>query len=175
MSMETGCQAEQNINDILITLSSKDNKEYSVSKEIAFMSQTIKALVNYSDDNEEENEDWEPPSGPIPLPPVESNILEKAITYCEYHVKNKINTQDIKDTWDNTFVSSMDDNTLFDLILAANFLDIKSLLDLCCKQVAVYIKECKTPQEIRRRFNIENDFTPEEEEEIRKENAWCEE
>merc|ERR1712159_285790 len=34
------------------------------------------------------------------------------------------------------------------------------------------LKHCNTPQEIRRRFNIKNDFTPEEEEEVRKENAW---
>ena len=39
-------------------------------------------------------------------------------------------------------------------------------------QVAEYIKQCKTPEEIRLRFNIPNDFTPEEEEEVRKENAW---
>ena len=63
----------------------------------------------------------------------------------------------------------------FFLSQAANYLDIKSLLDLTCKTVADYIKQCKTPQEIRRRFNIKNDFTPEEEEEVRKENAWCEE
>ncbi|KAJ1491295.1 Skp1 family, dimerization domain-containing protein [Baffinella frigidus] len=63
---------------------------------------------------------------------------------------------------------------LFNLILAANFLDIKDLLDLTCKTVAEYIKQCKTPEEIRQRFNIPNDFTPEEEEEVRKENAWCE-
>ena len=30
----------------------------------------------------------------------------------------------------------------------------------------------KTPEEIRRTFNIKNDFSPEEEEQIRKENAW---
>ncbi|KAH7332134.1 hypothetical protein KP509_20G069800 [Ceratopteris richardii] len=34
------------------------------------------------------------------------------------------------------------------------------------------IKE-KTPEEIRRAFNIENDFTPEEEEEVRRENQWA--
>ena len=33
----------------------------------------------------------------------------------------------------------------------------------------------KTPEEIRKTFNIKNDFTPEEEEQVRKENEWCEE
>mmetsp|Transcript_67735 Transcript_67735/g.181205 ORF Transcript_67735/g.181205 Transcript_67735/m.181205 type:complete len:93 (+) Transcript_67735:333-611(+) len=65
-------------------------------------------------------------------------------------------------------------NNLFSM-QAANFLDVKDLLDLTCKTVAEYIKQCKTPEEIRQRFNIPNDFTPEEEEEVRKENAWCEE
>ena len=30
----------------------------------------------------------------------------------------------------------------------------------------------KTPEEIRKTFNIKNDFTPEEEEEVRRENQW---
>lgn len=57
-------------------------------------------------------------------------------------------------------------------VQAANYLNIKSLLDLTCQTVADMIKG-KTPEEIRKTFNIKNDFTPEEEEEVRRENAWA--
>jgi len=50
---------------------------------------------------------------------------------------------------------------------------VRGLLDVSCKTVANMIKG-KSPEEIRRTFNIKNDFTPDEEEQIRRENAWCE-
>jgi len=56
---------------------------------------------------------------------------------------------------------------------AANYMDIKALLDVGCKTVANMIKG-KSPEEIRKTFNIQNDFTPEEEEQIRRENEWAE-
>ncbi|GAB2225216.1 hypothetical protein Droror1_Dr00006007 [Drosera rotundifolia] len=55
---------------------------------------------------------------------------------------------------------------------AANYLNIKNLLDLTCQTVADMIKG-KTPEEIRKTFNIKNDFTPEEEEEVHRENQWA--
>ena len=55
---------------------------------------------------------------------------------------------------------------------AANYLDIESLLDLTCQTGADMIKG-KTPEEIRKTFNIKNDFTPEEEEDVRRENQWA--
>jgi len=42
---------------------------------------------------------------------------------------------------------------------AANYLDIKPLLDLTCAKVATTLKG-KTPEEIRIEYNIRNDFTP---------------
>ena len=67
----------------------------------------------------------------------------------------------------------MDQDTLYELILAANYLDIQGLLTVTCATVANMIKG-KTVEEIRKHFNIKNDFTPAEEEAIRKENEWCE-
>ena len=111
------------------------------------------------------------PSPPPPPPRAQIKVIE----YCKYHHKAEQESlpEDEKNVWDKDFVK-VDDETLFNLILAANYLDIKSLLDLTCKTVADEIKG-KTPEEIRVRFNIKNDFTPEEEEEVKRENAWCEE
>lgn len=58
---------------------------------------------------------------------------------------------------------------MFDIILAANYLDIRGLMDTTCKTVANMIKG-KSPEELRRIFNIKNDFKPADEEQVRKEN-----
>ena len=59
-------------------------------------------------------------------------------------------------------------------MLAANFLDIKSLLDLCSAKLASWITS-KSVEEIREFFGIENDYTPEEEAKIKEENMWAQE
>ncbi|XP_023223040.1 S-phase kinase-associated protein 1-like [Centruroides sculpturatus] len=118
----------------------------------------------------------------IPLPNVNSVILKKVIQWATYHKddplppeddENKEKRTDDISSWDADFLK-VDQGTLFELILAANYLDIKGLLDVTCKTVANMIKG-KTPEEIRKTFNIKNDFTPSEEEQVRKENEWCEE
>ncbi|CAN0917473.1 S-phase kinase-associated protein 1 [Linum grandiflorum] len=60
---------------------------------------------------------------------------------------------------------------LFDLILDADYLNIKGLLDLTCPKAAHMISG-KTTEEMRRIFNIQNDFTLELEADIRIENRW---
>lgn len=76
-----------------------------------------------------------------------------------------------QEAWEARF-TEMDDDLLFSVMQLSNELQVRSLLDLACKTVADMIKACQTPQEIRRRFNIVNDFTPEEEEQIHQENGW---
>jgi hypothetical protein len=116
------------------------------------------------------------------------------LEYCEHHRGEPLPTADSDanqdetrkrttdiNEWDQKFIT-VDQEMLFEIILAANYLDIKSLLfvfspfcclsslnlidqfhsDVGCKTVANMIKG-KTPEEIRKLFNIVNDFTPEEE------------
>jgi len=122
---------------------------------------------------------------PIPLPNVSGKVLKKVIEYSEHHkddepapaeeekevFDNARNRSDEISEWDSTFITC-ENEELFEIILAANYLDIKPLLDLGCKTVANMIRG-KTPEQIREMFNIENDFTPEEEEQIRRENEWA--
>ncbi|PKU62658.1 SKP1-like protein 1B [Dendrobium catenatum] len=154
-----------------ITLKSSDGEEFVVDEAVAKESQTILHMI----------EDGCADSG-IPLPNVNSRILAKVIEYCKKHVDyvakssstvvvvDKSAEEELK-SWDSEFVK-VDQATLYDLILAANYLNIKGLLDLTCQTVADMIKG-KTPEEIRKTFNIKNDFTPEEEEEVRRENQWA--
>uniref|UniRef100_A0A0E0M3Y3 SKP1-like protein n=1 Tax=Oryza punctata TaxID=4537 RepID=A0A0E0M3Y3_ORYPU len=138
----------------MITLRSCEGQVFEVAEAVAMESQTIRHMI----------EDKCADTG-IPLPNVSAKILCKAAAGATKAVEDELKT------FDAEFVK-VDQSTLFDLILAANYLNIKGLLDLTCQTVADMIKG-KTPEEIRKTFNIRNDFTPEEEEEVRRENQWA--
>lgn len=131
---------------------------------------------------------WRPRANPAPparplLLQVNESVMRKVLEWCRQHEKDPPASNDDDsdsrkrstdiDEWDQKFMQ-VDQEMLFEIILAANYLDIKALLDVGCKSVANMIKG-KTPEEIRKTFNIQNDFTPEEEEQIRRENEWAEE
>ncbi|KAJ3086889.1 suppressor of kinetochore protein mutant [Quaeritorhiza haematococci] len=156
----------------MVKLNSSDGQEFTVAKEIACQSVLIKNMIEDVGEAEDQA---------IPLPNVNGPILSKVIEYATYHKDDpppppedeaKPKSSDDIEEWDREFMN-VDQGTLFELILAANYLDMKGLLDLGCKTVANMIKG-KSVEEIRKTFNIVNDFTPEEEEQIRKENEWCE-
>ncbi|KAI4389989.1 hypothetical protein MLD38_002148 [Melastoma candidum] len=114
---------------------------------------------------------WE--EGGLPLPTIHSKILSLVIEYCKKHVhaSSSLNPDEELMSWDKDFVK-LEKDALFDLIQAANYLNIKGLLDLTCQTVADMIKG-KTPAEVKEFFNIKNDFTLEEEEEVTRENQWA--
>ncbi|MBW3874769.1 hypothetical protein HHB55_11065, partial [Neisseria meningitidis] len=101
-----------------ITLRSSDGDSFEVEEAVALESQTIKHMIE--DDCA---------SNGIPLPNVTSKILAKVIEYCKKHVDHAPKTddraaEDDLKAWDADFVK-VDQATLFDLIVAANYLNIK--------------------------------------------------
>ena len=165
-----------------VTLVSSDGDKFEVEARTAAFSDLVKTMMTEIDSEEEEEEEEE--GQVIPLANVTSVILAKVIEFCEYHANNgpmkeiekplkSTNLAEVVGHWDADFVD-IEQPVLFELILAANYMDIKSLLDLTCAKVGSMIKD-KTPDQIKATFNIVNDFTPEEEAQARTENKWCEE
>ena len=86
----------------------------------------------------------------IPVPNVKTSILKKVLEYCEKHKNDNPpeiekplksnNLYEIVSEWDAKYIDIENLEEIFEIILAANYLDIKSLLDLSCAKVASIIK-----------------------------------
>ncbi|KAI3441206.1 SKP1-like protein [Psidium guajava] len=141
----------------MITLKSSDGETFEIEEIAALQSKTLENMI---DENCADT--------PIPLPNIEGKVLAKVVEFCTKHAEVGVDAESLR-AWDDEFVN-VEHNTVFDYILAANFLEIPTLLDLACRVVADMIKG-KTPDEIRKIFNIKP--SPEEEEEVRRENQWA--
>lgn len=86
----------------------------------------------------------------IYLPNVKSAPLKKIIEFSE-HYRNgdppeiekplpKNTLKELVDPWDEQFINLPNQEELLELLLAANYLDIKALIELCCAKVATMIK-----------------------------------
>ena len=145
----------------MVKLVCKDGEVVEVERSIAEQSTLVKGLIDDGDIEEE-----------IPLANTKKATLDKVISFCQYIKDNappqidkplrSTELSDVTTPWYTDFVNGLEQEELFELILASNYLDIKPLLELTCAKVATMIKN-KTIPEIRKFFSIENDFTPEEE------------
>ena len=169
-----------------VVLVSGEGEKFTVERKIAERSLLLKNYLNDMHDNnidsdEDESEEEEDNDEIVmPVPNVRSSVLQKVIEWAEHHKNSNFPDEDDDDSrksapvdaWDREFLK-VDQEMLYEIILAANYLNIKPLLDAGCKVVAEMIRG-RSPEEIRRTFNSVNDFTPEEEAAIRRENEWAE-
>ncbi|KAL3759603.1 hypothetical protein ACHAWU_009750 [Discostella pseudostelligera] len=153
-----------------LKLVSKEGDTFEVPVDIAKLSNLVLTTLGEEDDGGNDDDD---DMIEIPLPNVRSAVLAKVIEYCTHYKlvepmtpittplkSNRI--EEIVQEWYANFVN-VDQTLLFELVTAANFMDIKALLDLTCLAVSILIKG-KSAEEIRRIFNIKNnDFSAEEE------------
>ncbi|CAN1263205.1 SKP1-like protein 9 [Linum perenne] len=122
----------------------------------------------------EENTDASDDRAVVPLPNVLSQTLAKIIDYCTKQVefRHHLTEDEKKKKFSEEFVSELNNDELRELIDAANYLNVPSLLNILNENAASRIKN-KSVEFVRKFFGIENDFTPEEEQAIRDQHPWA--
>jgi len=173
MAEETAAAGDQ-AKMMMIKIKTIDDKVHEVPIKVAKVSMMVKNMLEACPIDPDDED-----AKPIEVQKTDSATLEKILEWCEHHVNDpnvykEMESEDDDeeydfDEWDEEWIEKLDEERLFAVILAADFLDIKMLLDLGSKRVANIIKTM-TPAEIRKRYNLVNDLTPDEEEKSRKEN-----
>jgi S-phase kinase-associated protein 1 len=107
----------------MVKLISSEGSELEVDLDTAQMSVLIKSMIDDSGPEED-----------IPLPNVKKNILEKVIEFCQHlkdqplqEIEKPLKTNNLRDIvapWYADFVD-VEQEMLFEIVLAANYLDIK--------------------------------------------------
>merc|ERR1719471_86240 len=149
--------------EILILKSGGDSPQsFPISRKAAELSKFMTECV--SGDSE---------ATTIEVRQVPTQTMERVIEYLKHHngeeaqalpcpVRSIHMAQIVSDKWDATWIDAMDKKSIFEVILAANYMDIKSLLHLGCAKIATLIKQLDQ-KEINRII--------EEEEKYRREHA----
>jgi S-phase kinase-associated protein 1 len=125
-----------------ITLVSNDAQKFPVEYKFASISTLIKTSLEGDDKADE-----------LKLPSVNGNILELIVTYMKEHkgveppiiekpLRSKVMKDVVAHKQDADYIDKIGENRqqLYDLILGANYMDIKSLLHLGCAKVASLVK-----------------------------------
>ncbi len=156
--------------DAIIKLVSSDQETIEVKRKVVVQSNLIKSMLEDAEDED------------IPVPNVNSKVLRKIMEFCEYESDHgpcpeiekplrSANLDEHVEKWYADYIN-VDHEMLMEIMMASNYLDIKTLLELSCAKLASQLKN-KTVEQLREEFGLENDFTPEEEAKLREENKWA--
>jgi S-phase kinase-associated protein 1 len=140
----------------------KDGAKVELERNSIRLSGLLKTLQEeYKDENE------------ISIPEIDGEILKKIAIYLnKYKDKNPAEVAkplpkyDIKETygeWDNNYLNEhlAERDTLLKTLEGANYIDCKSLLELICSKIAIYIKDLPG-KEICDYLGLEEDLTEED-------------
>ena len=151
----------------------KEGKEIPISKKAAELSELLKSAMS----------DY-PKETTFPLNELDEKNGELIKEYLTHYngespkeIEKPITSNEMKnltDEWSSTFIDKLSLEDITNLTVAANYMGINSLLDLCCAKVATLCKD-KNEDEIFKMFNITETFSEEEKNKIKNENKWIEE
>ena len=162
---------ENDITEIKIIV--KEGKEILIPKKAAELSELLKGAIN----------DY-PKETSFPLNELDEKngeLIKEYLTHfngeAPKEIEKPISSNEMKnltDEWSSTFIDKISLEDLTNLTVAANYMGINSLLDLCCAKVSTLCKD-KNEDEIFKLFKITETFSEEEKNKIKNENKWIEE
>lgn len=121
------------------------------------------------------NEDGSEKQHEIPVQDWDNRLIDYLMEFMKYHATNPCDlTKDELSDWDKDFFSkieTVDPELCAYLYQFANYLHNTDLIEVCAIFFAKKI-EGLTVEEIRKAFHIQNDFTKEEEDEIKEKLSW---
>ncbi|GMI88666.1 Arabidopsis SKP-like 2 [Hibiscus trionum] len=119
-------------NPTRITFRTSNNHEFEVDEAVVMELGTVKTFF---DENPNASD------GPIPLPNVSSKCLSTIIEYRKFHLAlrargDSLAVEDEAKAYDDELVKGHDNESLIELVLAVNFLNIKDMLDMLKQGIA---------------------------------------
>ena len=156
-----------------IMVQTKDGKEFPIRKSAAMLSNLLKKEIEKGIEQKV----------PISLQEVDEKIIDKIYEYLDHFngvapkdIEKPLQSDDMKnvtDEWSANFVDKIPLDDLVNLTIAASYLDISTLIDLCSAKLACMCRE-KSEEEIFKTFNINETFTEDEKNQLREANKWIE-
>jgi S-phase kinase-associated protein 1 len=155
----------------MVTLRSRDGVTFQLTAEAANLSDLVKDAVADGDD-----------SGTcVDVLRVNSTTLADVVRFLTHYEKEAMPeiptplngnsfAENMTQEWYKDFINEKDREHVFDLLTAANYMQIKPLLDLTCLKVTFELTG-KSAEEIREILNLPA-LTPEEEAKARQEHKW---
>jgi len=136
---------------------SKDEEtEFKIDRQSALMCNLVRSIIE--GDSEVKK---------IEIKKVSPPILKLIVEYLKHHkgkapaeiakpIRSVKMEKIVEDEWDAKFINKQPKRTIFQIILGANYMDIKSLLHLGCAKIATMIKG-KSPEEIKKILSEEDE------------------
>ncbi|KFX86619.1 hypothetical protein V490_09002 [Pseudogymnoascus sp. VKM F-3557] len=132
----------------LVTLTSSNGALISISHEIATRSQVLQNVIKDFEHIQDKDIN-------IPIPEVKEYVLKEIIQWCQNHTRdlslrdkdssNKESNDTEFDDWAHELLQ-IDIDTLFEILVASNYLEVDDLLITGCKTVALLIQDVSMNQ-----------------------------
>lgn len=131
-------------------------RTFTIDRPSAMMCNLVKSIVEGDSDVSK-----------IEIKKVSGDVLELIVNYLKHHkgtvpaeiakpIRSVKMEKIVEDEWDAKFINALSKRVIFQVILGANYMDIKSLLHLGCAKIATLIKG-KSPEEIKKILSEEDD------------------